>query len=338
MLKDILKNILEQARNDMLKCQSLKELEDIKIKYLGRKSELMSLSKNFSQLTSNEKKEIGNLFNFVKNSLIKTYQEQKQKLNKISISFDPEHPGKQINIGREHILINSITRIRNIFINLGFNIYDYNQIVNEKENFDYLNIPRNHPARDLWDTLWIEKNNKKSNYLLRTHTTVFQNYLLKKFNPPLKFAIIGKVFRYEATDKSHDFEFYQIDALSLSETTNLQNLKYTIEKFFISFFHKNIKIRFRPSYFPFVEPGLEVDINCIFCNNKKCATCKFTGWIEVAGAGIIHPSVLMQAKIDYKKHRGFAFGIGIDRLIMLKHNINDIRILHSSDLRFINQF
>lgn len=338
MLKDILKNILEQGKKDLLMCQSLEELESIKIKYLSRKSELMSLSKNFSQLKLNEKKEMGNLFNFVKNTLIKTYEEQKQKLDKISIHFDPEHPGKKLNIGREHLFINSIAKIRNIFINLGFNIYDYRQIVNEKENFDYLNIPRNHPARDLWDTLWIEKKNKKSEYLLRTHTTVFQHHILTKYRPPLRFSIIGKVFRYEATDKSHDFEFYQIDALSLSETTNLQNLKYTIEKFFTNFFHKNVKIRFRPSYFPFVEPGLEVDINCIFCHNQKCATCKFTGWIEVAGAGMIHPLVLMQAKIDYKKYKGFAFGIGIDRLIMLKHNINDIRILHSSDLRFINQF
>lgn len=338
MLKDILKNILDQGKKDILMCRTLEELENIKIKYLSRKSELMSLSKNFSQLKPNEKKEIGNLFNLVKNTLIKTYEEQKQRLDKISINFDPEHPGKQINIGREHLLTNSLVKIRNIFINLGFNIYDYHQIVDEKENFDYLNIPRNHPARDLWDTLWIKNKNKKSDYLLRTHTTAFQHYILTKYRPPLRFATMGKVFRYEATDKSHDFEFYQIDALSLSETTNLQNLKYTIEKFFINFFHKDIKIRFRPSYFPFVEPGLEVDINCIFCNNKKCATCKFSGWIEVAGAGMIHPSVLAQAKIDYKKYRGFAFGIGIDRLIMLKHNINDIRILHSSDLRFINQF
>jgi phenylalanyl-tRNA synthetase alpha chain len=161
---------------------------------------------------------------------------------------------------------------------------------------------------------------------------------IKKLGVPIKAVTFGKVFRYEATDKTHDFEFHQLDGISISENTNLGHLRYIVEKFFDKFFKEKIVVRFRPGYFPFVEPGLEIDIGCIFCQQKGCSVCKNSGFLEIAGAGMIHNFVLKSAGIDYQKYQGYAFGFGVDRLIMLKHSINDIRILHSSDLRFIKQF
>jgi phenylalanyl-tRNA synthetase alpha chain len=277
----------------------------------------------------------------LREKIYELYLKKKEILSTLQIKFDFEHPGKEIKIGKEHLISQTIEEISKIFTQLGFSVVDYHQIVDEKENFDYLNIPENHPARDLWDTLWVKSRKPEAgskNLLFRTHTSAFQIPILKKFGVPVRAVIAGKVFRYEATDKTHDFEFYQFDGLSISENSNLANLRYVVEKFFERFFYQEIQIRFRPGYFPFVEPGLEIDLGCIFCKQKGCSVCKNSGFVEIAGAGMVHNFVLKSAGVDYKKYQGYAFGFGIDRLIMLKHNIDDIRILHSSDLRFIRQF
>ncbi len=334
-LEESLNKIWQDAEKDFEGVENLRQLEELKIKYLGRKSYLAEFPSLLKNLSSEEKRKIGSLYNDLKTKIHNLYLKKKEILSEEKIKFDFEHPGIYIKIGHQHLISQTLDEIKNIFLQLGFSIVDYDQIVDEKENFDYLNVPPNHPARDMWDTLWV-KNFK--GYLFRTHTSVFQVPILKKLGVPLKAVIFGKVFRYEATDRTHDFEFYQLDGISVSEKTNLGHLKWVVEKFFEKFFTQKVKIRFRPSYFPFVEPGLEIDISCVLCNQKGCPVCKKTGFIEVAGAGMIHNFVFKSAGIDYKKYQGYAFGFGVDRLIMIKHNINDIRILHSSDLRFIEQF
>jgi phenylalanyl-tRNA synthetase alpha chain len=336
-----LKKVYQEAEKDLNNVRNEKELEEIKIKYLGRKSYLANFPELIKKLDLEEKRKVGKLYNELKEKIYQLYLKKKESLSTLQIKFDFEHPGKEIKIGKEHLISQTIEEISKIFTQLGFSVVDYNQIVDEKENFDYLNIPESHPARDLWDTLWVKTSHlpsPTSHLLFRTHTSAFQIPILKKFGVPVRAVIAGKVFRYEATDKTHDFEFYQLDGLSVSENSNLANLRYVVEKFFERFFHQEIKVRFRPGYFPFVEPGLEIDLACIFCKQKGCSVCKNSGFVEVAGAGMVHNFVLKSAGIDYKKYQGYAFGFGVDRLIMLKQNIDDIRILHSSDLRFIRQF
>jgi phenylalanyl-tRNA synthetase alpha chain len=340
-LEENLNKIWQEAESLLNNAKNLEELESLRVKYLGRKSYLANFPSLIKKLDLEEKRRIGKLYNELKEKIYQLYLKKKETLSTPSVKFDFEHPGKEIKIGKEHLIFQTIEEISKIFTQLGFSVVDYNQIVDEKENFYYLNIPENHPARDLWDTLWIKNPKSKilnSKLLFRTHTSSFQIPILKKLGVPVRAVISGKVFRYEATDKTHDFEFYQLDGISISENSNLANLRYVVEKFFERFFHQEIKVRFRPSYFPFVEPGLEIDIGCIFCKEKGCATCKNSGFVEVAGAGMVHNFVLKSAGIDYRKYQGYAFGFGVDRLIMLKHNIDDIRILHSSDLRFIRQF
>ncbi|MEM5811804.1 MAG: phenylalanine--tRNA ligase subunit alpha [Candidatus Aenigmatarchaeota archaeon] len=335
----LLNQIFKEAKGSFNLVNDLTKLEEVKNKYLGRKSYLSNIPSLIKNFNLEEKKQVGRLYNKVKKELNEIYLKKKQflfqRLSQRHKIIDLEFPGKEISFGKKHLISQTLEKVIDIFIQLGFSVIDFEEIVREEDNFEYLNIPKNHPARDLWDTLWL-KNDRR--FLFRTHTSVFQVPTIKKFKVPIKVITFGKVFRYEATDKTHDFEFYQIDGISINKDTNLGHLRYVVQKFFEEFFKKSILVRFRPGYFPFVEPGLEIDISCIFCNQKGCLICKNSGFIEVAGAGMIHNFVLKSAGIDYQKYQGYAFGFGFDRLVMLKHNINDIRILHSSDLRFIRQF
>ena len=221
---------------------------------------------------------------------------------------------------------------------LGFNIEIGREIVTEYENFDSLNMPKFHPAREMFDTLWLKNPLDTQRYLLRTHTSAHQVELLKNRNLPLRLAIPGKTFRHEATDSRHEFQFHQMEILAVDKNANLEELIGVLTIVFSEFFNQNLKVYLRASYFPFTEPSFEVYIDCILCRNKGCAVCKQMGILEVGGAGMIHPNVLKEAGIDTKKHFGYAAGMGIERLIMIKHRIDDIRLFHSGDLRFIRQF
>lgn len=246
-----------------------------------------------------------------------------------------------------HPLTRVLRDINGIFSGMGFDIADGLEIETEYYNFNALNIPADHPARDLWDTFWLRQNEhltpdkkqltkgqrlkvKGQKLLLRTHTSPMQIRYMEKHRPPLRVIVPGKVFRYEATDATHEAQFYQVEGLMIDERTSLATLKGVLEKFFRQFFGKKLNVRFRPSYFPFVEPGAEVDIEYITPSGKK--------WLEVMGAGMVHPKVLEQASINPKKYRGFAFGVGVERLAMIKYNVPDMRLFHTGDLRFINQF
>ncbi len=244
--------------------------------------------------------------------------------------------------GHLHPLTHIIRDSVEIFSRIGFEVVLGPEVETEYYNFDALNIPANHPARDLWDTFWLKpgKEGLETRELLRTHTSPVQIRYMEAHTPPLRIIVPGKVFRYEATDATHEAQFFQLEGLLVEKNASLAMLKGTLEVFFREFFGKKIGIRFRPSYFPFVEPGVEVDMSCFKCGGggSGCALCKETGWIEIMGAGMVHPRVLQNAGIHSEKWRGFAFGVGIDRLAMLKYGIPDVRLLYSGDLRVINQF
>jgi phenylalanyl-tRNA synthetase alpha chain len=336
-MKEELDNILKEAQEVKNNIKNLQDLENFRIKFLGKKGLLKKILEKIIELPENERKELGSYFNFVKDEIEKIHEELKKKLeSKQFVKFDVHHPGRKIEKGHLHILTQAIDKIVNIFSKMGFDLELGREIVTEYENFDSLNMPQDHPSRDMWDTLWIKSD--KQRLLLRTHTSAHQVEILKNKNIPLKVIIPGKVYRHEATDSRHEMQFHQLEGLAVGESCNLQELKGVFYIFFEEFFGRKLDIIFRTSYFPFTEPSLEVDIECILCNGKGCEVCKNTGYLEVAGAGMIHPFVLKQAMIDTNKYYGYAFGLGIERLVMLKYNIPDVRLFHSGDLRFIRQF
>ncbi len=244
--------------------------------------------------------------------------------------------------GHVHPLSHIIGQTNDIFAGMGFSVADGPEIETEYYNFDSLNIPAYHPARDMWDTFWLKPENSKR--LLRTHTSPVQVRYAETHKPPIRIIVPGKVFRHEATDATHEAQFFQLEGLMIEESVSLANLKWVLEEYFGKLFGTKTDVRFRPSYFPFVEPGVEIDMTCFRCagkglrGEKNCATCKSTGWIEIMGAGMVHPKVLTEMGVDSRKYRGFAFGGGIDRLAMLKFGIPDVRMFYEGDLRLVNQF
>ncbi len=338
MEKQKIKKIKTDFKKELTKIKSLKELEAFEIKYLGKKGIIAGIFANLKQIKSKEqKKQIGILANELKKFVLENLKqkkqeietlEEKQKLEKEEI--DITQPGKKIAFGHTHILTKVINQIEDIFSSMGFEIVEGFEAETEYYNFDALNIPKNHPARDLWDTFWIEKKGKE-NYLLRTHTSPMQVRYMEKHNPPFRIIVPGRVYRYEAIDASHEIQFYQLEGLMVDKKISLANFKAVVEKFFEKFFNKKIEIRLRPSYFPFTEPSVEVDIK-LNLSGKKAE------WLEVMGAGMVHPQVFLSAGYNPKDISGFAFGVGIDRLAMIKYKIPDIRLFYKGDLRFIEQF
>jgi len=241
---------------------------------------------------------------------------------------------------KENKHIHPITRviqdIASVFVEMGFGIAQGPEIEDEYYNFDALNVPKNHPARDMQDTFWLEPKELKK--LLRTQTSNMQIRYMEENKPPLAIVVPGKVFRNEATDATHEAQFHQMEGLMVGKDISLANLKATLETFLKKLFGDNVEIRLRPGYFPFVEPGVEIDMICFKCKGKGCPACSHSGWIEILGAGMVHPKVLNQVGIDSQEYTGFAFGVGIERLAMLKYEIDDVRLFYSGDLRLVNQF
>jgi len=252
--------------------------------------------------------------------------------------FDVTVPGQRPVLGHLHPLTQVKKRVKEIFQTMGFSIVEGPEMETEWHNFDALNIPPDHPARDalsLGKTFYLKGLKRK---VMRTQTSSVQIRHLKKNNPPFRIISIGKVFRAEATDASHETNFYQIEGLMVGKNVSVANFRAIIEEFFKIFFEKQATIRLRPGYFPFVEPGFEVDMSCAVCNAKGCPSCKYSGWVEMLGAGMVHPNVLKNSGLNPENWQGFAFGMSLDRLAMMKHKINDIRLFHSGDLRFLEQF
>lgn len=340
-LKNSCKELELNLDVEIQKIDSLDLLENFRIKYLGKAGLLTELLNQLKSLSLEGKKELGPILNNLK-QLLKTLIEKKnQQLLEVQISqasklktgFDVT-AYKSSNYGSLHIYSQVLEFVENIFISMGFEIIKGPEVETDLYNFEALNIPADHPARDIQDTFWLTI----PHLLMRTHTSSVEVHIMKNRKPPFAIVAPGRCFRNEATDASHDFQFMQLEGLFVDKHVSLSNLAATVKTFLQAFFEKkNISIRLRPSYYPFVEPGLDVDMECPFCETG-CNICKKTRWIEIAGAGLTHPNVLNFCGIDSRQYTGFAFGFGLTRLVMLKYNINDIRLLHSNKIDFLKQF
>lgn len=327
-----LEKIQKQAKEEFELIKELEELENWRIKYLGRKSDLSLFFNNLKNLPLEERKIKAQKAQKIKEELNKFYQQKKELLEKENQEeiFDITRPGFKYEIGRFHPLTLVLKEITEIFSSLGFEIVEGPEIENEYYNFDALRIPPSHPARDMWDTLWLKTETPlKNRLLLRTHTSPVQIRYMETHEPPFRIIVPGRTFRHEATDFHHDIQFHQVEGLMVSSSVSFSNFKFIVEEFLKAIFKKEVEIRFRPSYFPFVTPGVEVDIKLKSKNNNK--------WIEIMGAGMVHPELFKT--VGYKKKvSGFAFGLGVERIAMIKYQINDIRLFTLSDVRFLKQF
>ncbi len=265
-----------------------------------------------------------------KRELSEKEEMESESKEKIDITI----PGHKIKKGALHPLTHILRRSVDIFTSMGFEVVFGPEVEDEFHNFDALNIPKDHPARDMQDTFWIT-----NKLLLRTQTSAVQIRYMEKNMPPFRIISPGRVFRRESIDATHEVQFYQLECLVVEKKLSLANLKFLLEEFFKKLIKNNkLSVRFRPSYFPFVEPGVEVDLSCFKCGKKGCSLCKHTGWIEVGGAGMVHPNVFKSVKLDPREYKGFAFGMGIDRIAMITYGIDDIRLFYNPDLRVLNQF
>jgi len=342
-----LKNLQKKAEKEIDLAEDLKQLDDIYKTYLGKKGEITRILRSLKDLPQRQRKKTGELANKIKRGLELEITKKKYILQsadwlagKLQAFFDITVPCKKPLTGHLHPITQNMRKVEEIFQQMGFSVIEGPEIETEWYNFDALNIPKDHPARDAWDTLWLKPQSQK--LLLRTHTSPVQIRYMEKHQPPLKIIVPGRVFRHEATDASHDAQFYQLEGLMVGKDISVANFKAIMEEFFQRFFNKKIKVRMRPGFFPFTEPSFEMDISCVNCQGKGCPVCKQTGWVETMGAGMVHPNVLKNSGLNPNPSvdgwQGFAFGIGLDRLVMLKYKINDIRLFYSSDLRFLEQF
>lgn len=343
MIKPNFKLLKKQVKNEIEGAKDLSELNGIFQKYLGKKGELTRLFCSLEKLSKEKRIEIGkktNEFkNFLKAKLDQKTTELKRGIRKSAKEtewIDITAPGKKIEVGHLHPLTQVERKIEEIFERMGFSIVEGPEIETEWYNFDALNIPRDHPARDLWDTFWLR--NGRLKLLLRTHTSPVQVRYMEKNQPPLRIIAPGRVFRRESTDAGHEINFYHVEGLMVDKDVSIANFKAIIEEFFKKFLGEEAKIRLRPGFFPFTEPSFEIDVSCFLCQQKGCSICKNSGWVEIMGAGMVHPNVFKNSGLNPKEWQGFAFGIGVDRLAMLKYKITDIRLFYSGDLRFLKQF
>ncbi|MCX6736506.1 MAG: phenylalanine--tRNA ligase subunit alpha [Candidatus Parcubacteria bacterium] len=333
--------ISSEAKIELLQVTDLLSLEKWRISYLGRKSALALFLRQLKDLPLEEKKIQGPLSNKVRQSWEKMYQEKNDDLKNnqiVSDSWDHTVPVKSALNGHLHPLTLMAEKVVSVFEKMGFEIVEGPEVEDDYHNFEALNVPANHPARDMWDTFWIKSDEKEKNLLLRTHTSPDQIRYMETHQPPFRILVPGRAYRHEATDATHEMQFYQIEGLVVSEDITLANFKNIIEESVRHIFKKDFKIIFRPDYFPFVSPGVEVDISCFKCRGKGCRLCSNTGWIEVMGAGMVHEKVLTNVGYEKGRYQGFAFGLGLERYAMIQYGIDEIRLFESADLRFLKQF
>ncbi|MFC2070808.1 phenylalanine--tRNA ligase subunit alpha [Chloroflexota bacterium] len=322
------------------------DLDLWRVRYLGRKGELTNILRSLGKLPPEERKTLGALANRVKTSLENNLEQKEQVIREAQFStadkelIDISLPGRPFPTGRLHPIAQVIDEICDIFVSMGFQVVEGPDAEWDHYNFEALNIPEEHPARDTMSTSWIdyEPESGGSSMLLRTHTTSVSARCIESMSPPIRVIEPGRVYRYEAIDATHLPMFYQIDGLAVDKNITMADLKGTLYEFARRFFGEDRKVRFRCDYFPFVEPGVEMAIECIVCSGKGCRLCGNSGWIEILGAGMTHPRVLEYGGINPNEYTSFAFGIGIERLPMLRYGIDDIRLFYNNDLRFLRQF
>ncbi len=339
-MKEALMQIKEKGVAEIRSAQSLKDLEAIKVKYLGKKGELTQILKGMGKLTAEERPVIGQVANEVRALLEETIAkevsilEEKAMLEKLEQEkIDVSMPGKMPRKGGLHPLTKVLHELEDIFIGMGFSIAEGPEVEYDYYNFEALNLPKDHPARDTQDTFYIS-----DNIVLRTQTSPMQIRTMEKQRPPIRVIAPGKVFRSDSVDATHSPVFHQIEGLVVDKGITMGDLKGTLELVVKKLYGEDAKIRFRPHHFPFTEPSAEVDVSCFVCKGEGCRVCKGEGWIEILGAGMVHPQVLRNCNIDPEVYSGFAFGIGLERLVMRSYDIDDLRLFFENDVRFLKQF
>ncbi|MDH3268809.1 MAG: phenylalanine--tRNA ligase subunit alpha [Ignavibacteria bacterium] len=329
-----LRKEFEQAINES---RSLSELEQLRIKYLSRNGIITKLFDQLKNISPEEKPLYGKLLNTLRSETTKLFINKKEILESGKTSdtseLDLTLPGKTIKVGTKHILSQTLFEIKSIFKGLGFSVYDGPELESDYYNFEALNFPPDHPARDMQDTFFVGEK-----FVLRTHTTPVQIRIMEKEQPPIRAIMPGRVYRNEAISSRSYCMFHQVDGIYVDTDVSFAELKGTLVSFAKQFYGEGLKYRFRPSFFPFTEPSAEMDITCYICMGKGCRVCKHSGWLEILGCGMVDPNVFTYVNYDSEKYTGYAFGMGIERIAMLKYGINDIRIFFENDLRFLKQF
>jgi phenylalanyl-tRNA synthetase alpha chain len=340
-IKD-LENLKNEISGELSKAASSEMLSELELRYFSRKGELAMMLKGLKNLDENARKETGALANRYKEELYKQLEEARQRLvgAKKEDFVDVTLPGNQYLRGHLHPITLIQNELEDLFASMGFMVLDGPELESDYYCFEALNIPKNHPARDMQDTFYIDKKNDKEEYdlLMRTHTSPVQIRAMQKYGAPIKAVVPGRVFRSEAIDACHEHTFYQMEGLMVDKNISISNLIAVMKELINGIFNMETETRVRPGFFPFVEPGIEMDIKCKICAGKGCPSCKYSGWLELLPAGMVHPKVLEYGGIDSKQYSGFAFGLGLTRLAMMKYGIGDIRHFNSGDLRFLKQF
>ena len=340
-MKEQIENLKNQALEEIAKSESSKELNDLRVKYLGKKGELTSILRGMGELSPEERPKMGALVNSAKQEVENEIQEKEKELAKKELQerlekeeIDITLPSQKIRRGSKHPLNRVIEEVEDLFVSMGYDVVSGPELETDEYCFERLNLPKGHPARDMQDSFYITPE-----YLLRTQTSAVQarTMMANEEKTPIRVIVPGKTFRRE-DDATHSHQFNQVEGLVVDKNISLADLKGTLEVFMKKMLGQNTELRFRPSYFPFTEPSYEVDVTCFKCGGKGCNLCKQTGWIEVLGAGIVHPNVLKMNGYDPEKFGGFAFGTGIDRLAMFRYGITDMRYLYTNDVRFLGQF
>ncbi len=336
-LESKLKEIYKEAEEKIKQITNKEDLEKVQVEFLGRKrGKITQLLKNIPTLPSQERPLIGKLINEIKGEIQKLLEVKKKEVSEKKIKeeyIDITFPGKKPKIGKLHPLTHTIEEIKRIFISMGFQVVRGPEMETEYYNFEALNMPSYHPARNEYDSFYLD-----NGYLLRSHTSPVQIRVMEKESPPIRIIVPGRVYRRDAIDASHFPMFHQVEGLAVDEKVTFSDLKGVLTSFAHQMFGKNTLLRFRPSFFPFTEPSADMDIQCVICKGKGCKTCGGKGWLEVLGAGMVDPEVFKKVGYDSEKYQGFAFGMGVERICMLKYGIDDIRLFFQNDLRFLKQF
>ncbi|GCE14342.1 phenylalanine--tRNA ligase subunit alpha [Tengunoibacter tsumagoiensis] len=337
-----LDELRERAIAELGPITLLSDLDEWDIRYLGRnKGELKNLSAIMPKLSKEERPVVGQRINAVKSELERQLSAKRENLKQQEMiaaleqeRIDVTLPGRALPVGHMHPISRTIREVTQIFERMGFSVVQGREVETDYYNFQALNVPADHPARDMQDTFWVNP----GQILLRTHTSPMQVRTMKETEPPVRVVVPGKVYRNEAVDATHEAMFHQIEGLLVDEYCTMADLKGCLERFAQELFGIDTKIRFRGSYFPFTEPSAEVDVTCSSCHGEGCRVCKYSGWLEVLGAGMVHPKLLREVGYDPTKYRGFAFGMGVERIAMLKYGLGEIRLFSGNDLRFLRQF
>lgn len=339
-MKEKIANLKEKSLKEIQESKDLKELNDIRVKYLGKKGELTAILRGMGTLSQEERPIIGGLVNDVRDELNQLIQDKEKELNRKELikrleteTIDVTEPSKKVQLGSLHPITQIIQEVEEIFLGMGYEIGDGPEVEKSIYNFDKLNTPPDHPARDLQDTFYIS-----DNIVLRSQTSPVQARVMEQQKPPIKIICPGAVYRSDSVDATHSPVFHQIEGLVVDKNISMADLKGTLEMFAKKCLGENTKIRFRPHHFPFTEPSAEADVSCFVCGGKGCRVCKQEGWIELLGCGMVHPNVLTNCGIDPKQYSGFAFGFGVERIAMAKFGIEDMRLLFENDVRFLKQF